>query len=134
MCEISLTPFIKPFILSEFLNCASLSRVFLKHPQQEMPQARTNLPGLTDFDFFFVDLLDDAELCVVPERQLVEDHAVEGDTQGPDVCTLTTETVDVRIATLRGHEMIGPFCLANFIVFFLCEQLADPEVPKLSFE
>ncbi len=78
--------------------------------------------------------LYNAELSVVPEGELVEDHAVEGHAEGPDVGDLAAEAVYVGVTALWRHEVVGAFCLANLIFFFLGKELTNAEITQLSLE
>ncbi len=75
-----------------------------------------------------------AELSVVPEGELVEDHAVEGHAERPDVCDLAAEAVYVGVAALWRHEVVGAFCFANLIFFFFGKELTNPEISQFRLE
>jgi hypothetical protein len=92
---------------------------------------------------FSVDLLDYGEFILIPERELLVNHAIQSNPQCPNICCLPTETIHISykttqlhplltVTTLRCHEVVSPFSLADLVIIFL-KELAHPEVSQLDF-
>ena len=91
-----------------------------------------------------MNLLYNAELCLIPEGQLIKHHAVKCHPQCPYIRCLATETLHISyinvicrlllmltIAALRSHEVVGALCLADLVVVLLLKELTHSEVTQL---
>ena len=66
-----------------------------------------------------MDLLKESELGFIPKWKFVVDHAKQSNTKGPYINGLTTETLNLWVTALRGHELVGALGFAKFIIHCL---------------